>query len=94
MLVTQLCPTLCDHVDLVCQLPLSMEFSRQEYWSGWSLPSPVDLLDPRIEPGSPALQADSLPSEPCLQNKSKAKTSLKVGLDSLSVLRSQQKRKG
>ena len=37
-----------------------MEFSRQEYWSGLSFPSPEDLLDPGIEPGSPALQADSL----------------------------------
>ena len=35
----------------------------QEYWSGWSIPSPGDLPDPGIEPGSPALQADSLPTE-------------------------------
>ena len=40
-----------------------MEFSRQEYWSGLPLPSPGDLPDPGIEPRSPALQADSLPSE-------------------------------
>ena len=46
------------------QVPLSMEFSRQEYWSGLSFPSPRDLLDPGIEPRSPTLQADSLPSEP------------------------------
>ena len=46
------------------QAPLSMEFSRQEYWSGLPFPSPGDLLDPGIEPGSLALQADSLPSEP------------------------------
>ena len=45
------------------QAPLSMGFSRQEYWSGLPFPSPEDLHDPRIEPGSPALQADSLPSE-------------------------------
>ena len=44
--------------------PLSMEFSRQEYWSGLPLPSPGDLLDPGIKSGSPALQADALPSEP------------------------------
>ena len=44
--------------------PLSMEFSRQEYWSGLPFPSPGDLLDPGIELGSPALQADTLPSEP------------------------------
>ena len=46
------------------QAPLSMGFSRQEYWSGLPFPSPGDLPDPRIEPKSPALQADSLPSEP------------------------------
>ena len=44
--------------------PQSMEFSRQEYWSGLPFPSPADLSDPGIESGSPALQADSLPSEP------------------------------
>ena len=41
-----------------------MEFSRQEYWSGLPFPSPRALPDPGIEPGSPPLQADSLPSEP------------------------------
>jgi len=41
-----------------------MEFSRQEYWSGLPFPSPGDLPDPGIKPGSPALQAVSLPSEP------------------------------
>ena len=41
-----------------------MEFSRQEYSSGLPFPSPGDLPDPGIEPGSPALQADALPSEP------------------------------
>ena len=40
-----------------------MEFSRQEYWSGWSFPSPGDLPGPGMEPRSPALQADSLPFE-------------------------------
>ena len=44
--------------------PLSMEFSRQEYWSGLPFPSPGDLPDPGIKPGSPALQADALPSKP------------------------------
>ena len=39
-------------------------FSRQEYWSGLPCPSPEDLPVPGIEPGSPALQADSLPAEP------------------------------
>ena len=46
------------------QAPLSMEFSRQEYWSGLPFPSPGDLPDPGIEPRSPALQADTLSSEP------------------------------
>ena len=46
------------------QAPLSMEFSRREYWSGLPFPSPGDLLDPGMEFRSPALQADSLPSEP------------------------------
>ena len=45
------------------QAPLSMGFSRQEYWSGLPFPSPEDLLNPGVEPGSPALQADSLPFE-------------------------------
>ena len=46
------------------QAPLSMGFSRQEYRSGLPFPSPGDLPDPGIEPGSPALQADALTSEP------------------------------
>ena len=46
------------------QAPQAMEFSRQEYWSGLPFPSPGDLPNPGIEPGSPALQADALSSEP------------------------------
>ena len=46
------------------QAPLSLGFSRQEYWSGLPFPSSGDLPHPRIEPGSPVLQADALPSEP------------------------------
>ena len=46
------------------QAPLSMEFSRQEYWSRLPFPSPGELPDPEIRPRSPALQADSLLSEP------------------------------
>ena len=46
------------------QAPLSMGFSRQEHWSGLPLLSPGDLPNPGINPPSPALQADSLPSEP------------------------------
>ena len=46
------------------QAPLSMEFSRQQYWSGLPFLSPGVLPDPGIEPRSPTLQVDSLPSEP------------------------------
>ena len=46
------------------QAPLSMEFSRQERWSGLPFPSPENLPNPGTEPGSLTLQADSLPSEP------------------------------
>ena len=49
---------------VVQQVPLSMGFSRQEYWSGLPFPSLGDLPDPGIEPRSPALQADSFSSEP------------------------------
>ena len=64
-LVAQSCPTLCDPVDCIaCQAPLSMEFSRQEYWSGSSCPPLRDFLNPGNEPRSPALEAHSLPSEP------------------------------
>ena len=48
---------------VACQAPPSIGFSRQECWSGLPFPSPGDLPDPGIEPGSPALQADTLPSE-------------------------------
>ena len=49
---------------VACQVPLSMGFPRQEYWSGLPFPSPRGHPDPGLEPGSPALQADSLLSEP------------------------------
>ena len=60
VLATQSCPTLCE-------APLSREFSKQEYWSGFLFPSPGDIPNPEIEPTSPvslALQANSLPAEP------------------------------
>ena len=63
-LVAQSCLTLCNLWALAHQAPLSMEFSRQEYWSGLSFPSPGDRPHPWINPTSPALQADSLPSKP------------------------------
>ena len=61
---TQSCLTLCDPQTVACQPPLSMEFSRREYWSGLPFPSPGDLPNPGVEPGSPALQVDTLPSKP------------------------------
>ena len=64
-LVTQSRPTLCNPwTDCTDQAPLSMEFSRKEHLSGLPFPPPEDLPDPGIEPRSPVLQADSLPSEP------------------------------
>ena len=60
----QLCPTLCNLWTVAYHGPLSMRFSRQEYWCGLPFPPPGDLLDPGIEPtspASPAVQADSLP---------------------------------
>ena len=58
-LVAKSCPTLATPWTVACQAPLSTGFSRQAYWSGLPFPSPGDLPDPGIEPGSPALQADS-----------------------------------
>ena len=57
-LCAQSCPTLCNPVTVAGQVPLSMEFSRQEYWSGLPFPSPGNLPDPGIETkslASPAL---------------------------------------
>ena len=70
MVVVQslLCPTLATPWTVTVQAPLSMGFSRHEYWSGLPFTSPGDLPDPGIERGFPALQADSLPTE--LQGKS------------------------
>ena len=62
-LVTKSCLTLVTPWTVARQAPLSMGFSRQEYWTGLPFPSPGDLPDPEIEPRSPALQADSLPTE-------------------------------
>ena len=67
-LVAKSCPTLVTPWTAACQAPLLMGFSRQEYQSGLPFPSPGDLPDPWMEPRSPALQADSLPTE--LQGRS------------------------
>ena len=68
VLVAQSCLTLCDLMEYLSMLlsnplsgPPSMGFPRQEYWSELPFPSPEGLPDPGIEPGSPVLQADSLP---------------------------------
>ena len=58
------CVGLCDLITVAHQAHLSMEFSRQEYWNGLPFPSPGEVPNPGIEPGSPALQADSLLAEP------------------------------
>ena len=66
-----MCAQLLSHVRLFVtpwtvapQAPLSMGFPRQGYWSELPVPSPGDLPNPGIEPGSHKLQADSLSSEP------------------------------
>ena len=66
-LVATSCLTFATPWTVACQAPLSMGFSRQEHWSGLPFPSLRDLPDPGIEPRSPALQADSLPTK--LQGK-------------------------
>ena len=63
VLAAKFCLTFATPLTAACQAPLSVGFSRQEYWSGLPFSSPGDLPDPGIEPGSPALQADSLPTE-------------------------------
>ena len=62
-LVTKSCLTLVTPWTVAHQAPLSIGFSRQEYWSGLPFPSPGNLPYPGIEPGSPVLQADSLLTE-------------------------------
>ena len=65
--VAQSCPILCDPVDCSPAAPLSVEFSRQEYWRGLPFPTPGDLPDPGIEPASlvsPALAGRSFTTGP------------------------------
>ena len=64
VLIAQTCPTLATLWTIVHQASLSMEFSQQEYWTGLPFPAPGDVPNPGVGPGSPALQADSLPSKP------------------------------
>ena len=63
VLVSQSGPTLCHPWTVAHQAPLSMEFSRQEHWSGLPFPSPEDLPDSGNEPRAHELQANSLPSD-------------------------------
>ena len=69
------------------QAPPSMGFSRQEYWSGLPFPSPGDLPDPGIKPRSPALQADTLTSEPPGKS-SKVDSTEQCGKETLSTMKS------
>ena len=62
-LVAKSCLTLATPWAVAHQAPLSMEFSRQEYWSGWPFPPPEGLPNPGIELISPTLKEDSLPTE-------------------------------
>ena len=62
-LVAKLCLILATPRTIAHWAPLSMGFSRQEYWCGLPFPSPWDLPNPGIELWSPALQADSFPTE-------------------------------
>ena len=62
--VAKSCQTLCDPMDCTRQAPLSMGFSREEYWGGLSFPSPGDLLEPGVEPLSPALASKFFTTEP------------------------------
>ena len=63
VLVAKSFTTLCDPQTVDCQAPLSMGFSRPQYWSELPFPTPGDLPNPKIGPRSPTLQADSLPPE-------------------------------
>ena len=76
--VTKLCTTLATPQTVACQVFLSRNFPRHKYWSGLCSPSPGDLLHPVIKPGSPALQADSLPTEPQWKPRSFLKPCLLV----------------
>ena len=64
VMVAQLCPTLCNPMDYSLRGSSVHGTLQVRYWSGLPFPSPGDLPDPAIETGSPALPADSLPSEP------------------------------
>ena len=81
MLVAQLCLTLCSSMDCGPPAPLCVGFPRQAYWSGLPFPSPGNLVDARIEPGCPALQAACEPQGNPIGNQGPwhAELSLKRG---------------
>ena len=92
-LVVQSRPTLSTPWTVAHQAPLSMGFSRQEYWSGLPCPPPGYLPNPGIQPRSPALQADSLPPEPpgkrvdcCFYIISTATTTIQTSLGTKSSI--------
>ena len=76
------CPTLCDPMDslLAHQAPLSVGFSRQEYWSGLPFPPPGDLPHPGIEPVSPLLTGRFFTTEPPGKPYSRPKPPSKAGI--------------
>ena len=90
VLVIQSCPTLVTPWTVAHQDPLSTGFHRQAYRSGVSFPSPGDLPDSRSKPGSPALRADSLPSEPPGKPSGKMRQVLKTTLGVSCVQRGQE----
>ena len=73
------CPALCSPWTVTCKAPLSMEFSREEDWSGLPFPSPGGLLDSGIKLRSPVFRTDSLPTEPPGKLKKKKANQKKVG---------------
>ena len=89
MVECALCSVMADSVtpwSVARQAPLSMEFSRQEYWRGEPFPSTGDLLDLGVEPGSPTLQADSLPTEPPGKPKKQLYSNLEKKKKNLSLI--------
>ena len=89
-LVAKTCPTLATPWTVVCQAPLSIGFSRQEYWSGLPFSSSGDLLDPGIKPWSPALQTHSLPVELYIMQNARldeAQAGIKIARRNINNLR-------
>ena len=78
-LVAKSSPTFVTLWTVACQVPQSMEFPRQEYWSGLPFPSPGDLPNSGIRPMSPALQVDSLLTEPREKPTRLSKKQMKLG---------------